>query len=167
VRREKAALSSGCKPHPAGNRCQPESNLSSYGGNEVAAPTAKGCEYRDVAMPRLSGVPSAPDLLRTRSEHEQTRVTSVELFFDLVFVFAVTQLSHLLLAHLDFAGAIQTALLLMAVWWVWVYTSWVTDWLDPERLPYGSSCLQDDCGCPRRGNSRQHRDVVALFQHRR
>jgi low temperature requirement protein LtrA len=62
-------------------------------------------------------------------------VTSVELFFDLVFVFAVTQLSHLLLAHLDFAGAIQTALLLMAVWWVWVYTSWVTNWLDPDKTP--------------------------------
>ena len=35
-------------------------------------------------------------LLRTRGEHEHGKVTFVELFFDLVFVFAVTQLSHLL-----------------------------------------------------------------------
>jgi low temperature requirement protein LtrA len=50
-------------------------------------------------------------MLRTRSEHTSSRVTTVELFFDLVFVFAVTQLSHRLLAHLDGLGAIQTALL--------------------------------------------------------
>jgi low temperature requirement protein LtrA len=59
----------------------------------------------------------------------------VELFFDLVFVFAVTQLSHMLLAHLTLAGVGQTAMLLLAVWWVWIYTSWVTNWLDPERVP--------------------------------
>jgi low temperature requirement protein LtrA len=58
----------------------------------------------------------------------------VELFFDLVFVFAVTQLSHTLLARLDAVGAAEITLLLVAVWWVWVYTSWVTNWLDPERI---------------------------------
>lgn len=78
---------------------------------------------------------STRTMLRTRSEHAPSRVTSIELFFDLVFVFAVTQLSHLLLAHLDILGAMQTALLLMAVWWVWIYTSWVTNWLDPDKTP--------------------------------
>jgi low temperature requirement protein LtrA len=78
---------------------------------------------------------STRTMLRTRSEHAPSRVTSIELFFDLVFVFAVTQLSHLLLAHLTILGAIQTALLLMAVWWVWIYTSWVTNWLDPDKTP--------------------------------
>jgi low temperature requirement protein LtrA len=73
--------------------------------------------------------------LRTRHAHEHGRVTFVELFFDLVFVFAVTQLSHGLLAHLTIPGVAQTALLLMAVWWVWIYTSWVTNWLNPERTP--------------------------------
>src|SRR4029453_10184396 len=72
-------------------------------------------------------------MLPTRSEHTSSRVTTVELLFDLVFVFAVTQLSHRLLAHLDGLGAIQTALLLVAVWWVWIYTSWVPNWLDPAR----------------------------------
>jgi low temperature requirement protein LtrA len=74
-------------------------------------------------------------LLRVRREHEHSRVTYVELFFDLVFVFAITQLSHTLLEHLSLGGLLQTTLLLMAVWWVWVYTSWVTNWLDPERTP--------------------------------
>jgi low temperature requirement protein LtrA len=74
-------------------------------------------------------------VLRPRRGHEDSRVTFVELFFDLVFVFAVTQLSHLLLEHLSLLGALQTTLLLMAVWWVWIFTSWVTNWLDPERPP--------------------------------
>ncbi len=72
-------------------------------------------------------------LLRHRGGHEAGRVTYVELFFDLVFVFAVTQLSHGLLEHLTPLGALQTGLLAMAVWWVWIYTSWITNWLDPER----------------------------------
>lgn len=73
------------------------------------------------------------NLLRSRREH--TRVTYVELFFDLVFVFAVTQLSHFLLGHLTITGALQTGLLLMGVWWVWIYTSWITNWLDPDKTP--------------------------------
>ncbi len=61
------------------------------------------------------------------------RVTYVELFFDLVFVFAVTQISHTLLGHFTPLGALQTTILFLAVWWVWVYTSWITNWLDPEH----------------------------------
>lgn len=76
-----------------------------------------------------------PSLLRTRGGHDSGRVGMVELFFDLVFVFAITQLSHTLLAHLDLAGALHAGFLLLAVWWVWIYTSWVTNWLDPERIP--------------------------------
>ena len=63
------------------------------------------------------------------------RVTYVELFFDLVFVFAVTQLSHHLLEHLSVRGALQTLLLLFAVWMAWCYTAWVTNWLDPDTRP--------------------------------
>jgi low temperature requirement protein LtrA len=63
------------------------------------------------------------------------RVTNVELFFDLVYVFAVTQLSHHLLARPTVTRALQTALLLAMVWMVWAYTTWLTNWLDPERLP--------------------------------
>jgi low temperature requirement protein LtrA len=76
---------------------------------------------------------SRANLLRTRHGHDHHRVTFVELFFDLVFVFAVTQLSHGLLKHLTPLGALQTALLLLGVWWLWVFTCWVTNWLDPNR----------------------------------
>ncbi len=71
--------------------------------------------------------------LRTRHGHEHHRVTFVELFFDLVFVFAVTQLSHGLLEHLTPLGALQTAILLLAVWWTWIDTAWITNWLDPDK----------------------------------
>jgi len=52
-----------------------------------------------------------------------------------VFVFAVTQVSHMLLGRFTPLGALQTTLLFLAVWWVWVYTTWVTNWLNPELTP--------------------------------
>src|ERR671913_1094432 len=73
-------------------------------------------------------------MLRTRDGGEQ-RATPLELFFDLVYVFAITQLSHLLLDHLTIEGALETLFLLLAVWWAWIYTTWVTNWFDPDRLP--------------------------------
>ena len=71
-------------------------------------------------------------LLRDRSGAQ--RVTNIELFFDLVYVFAVTQLSHHLLADPTVRGALQTGLLLVMVWLVWAYTTWVTNWLDPDQM---------------------------------
>jgi low temperature requirement protein LtrA len=72
-------------------------------------------------------------LFRNRDAEEGHRVTEIELFFDLVFVFAVTQLSHRLLDHLTPVGALETLVLFAAVWWLWMYTSWGTNWLDPAR----------------------------------
>jgi low temperature requirement protein LtrA len=40
-----------------------------------------------------------------------------------------------LLEHFARLGTVQTTLLLMAVWWVWIYTSGVTNWLDPDKTP--------------------------------
>ena len=65
---------------------------------------------------------------------EQQRTTPLELFYDLVFVFAVTQVSHLLLDNLTWQGAGQAALVLLVVWWAWNYTTWVTNELDPESV---------------------------------
>jgi low temperature requirement protein LtrA len=73
-------------------------------------------------------------LLRARGGGE-AQVTPLELFFDLVFVFAVTQLSHRLLGHLGLRGALEALLLLSVVWSAWVGTTWVTNWFDPDRLP--------------------------------
>jgi low temperature requirement protein LtrA len=74
-------------------------------------------------------------LFRSATPHQHSRVTYAELFFDLVFVFAVTQISHTLLGRLTPLGLAQTTLLFLAVWWVWVYTSWITNWLNPELTP--------------------------------
>ncbi|MFJ3640151.1 low temperature requirement protein A [Streptomyces sp. NPDC090108] len=71
---------------------------------------------------------SVPESLRMRRE-----VSPVELFYDLVFVFAVSQLSHHLLEHLTWRGAAETAVLLVAVFGTWVYTSYVVTLLDVHR----------------------------------
>ncbi len=67
------------------------------------------------------------------------KVSFLELFFDLVFVFAITQVSHTFVYALDngylLESALQSAVVLLAVWWVWVYTAWVTNWLDPDKAP--------------------------------
>jgi low temperature requirement protein LtrA len=64
----------------------------------------------------------------------EQRATTLELFYDLVFVFAVTQVSHLLLDHLNWEGVGQSALVLLVVWWSWNYTTWVTNELDPRSI---------------------------------
>ena len=74
-------------------------------------------------------------MFRAIVPHQHSRVTFVELFFDLVFVFAITQISHTLLAHFTPLGVFQVTLLFLAVWWVWVFTSWITNWLNPEKTP--------------------------------
>jgi low temperature requirement protein LtrA len=68
-----------------------------------------------------------------RGPEEPRPVTFLELFFDLVFVFALFQLSQGLLKHLRWSGAFQTAVLLLAAWSVWEYTAGVSDRYDPRR----------------------------------
>src|SRR5215475_9294433 len=55
------------------------------------------------------------------------RSTLIELFFDLVFVFALSQVSDKLARSLTPIGFLQVLLLLLAVWWVWSVTTWATD----------------------------------------
>ena len=74
-------------------------------------------------------------MFRVIVPNQPSRVTNAELFFDLVFVFAVTQVSHTLLNHFTPSGALEVTLLFLAVWWVWVYTAWVTNWLNPDLTP--------------------------------
>jgi low temperature requirement protein LtrA len=70
--------------------------------------------------------------LRSRGEGIQQPITTVELFFDLVYVFAITQLSHLILDDLTVAGVARAAFLLVIVWWAWIYTTWMANWFDPR-----------------------------------
>jgi low temperature requirement protein LtrA len=70
----------------------------------------------------------------TRAETSAGPVTRLELFFDLVFVFAVSQLSHHMVEHPSFRGAAETLVLLLAVYKVWVYTTWAATFLNTARL---------------------------------
>ena len=79
-------------------------------------------------------VPDGVTRFRRDPSAEQPRATTLELFFDLVFVFAVTQVSHLLLDNLTFEGAAQALFALLVVWWAWNYTTWVTNELDPDSF---------------------------------
>ena len=83
----------------------------------------------------MAGDNKRGELFRPVVPNQHSRVTYAELFFDLVFVFAVTQISHTLLGRFSPLGIVQTTMLFLAVWWVWVYTSWITNWLNPELTP--------------------------------
>ena len=73
----------------------------------------------------------AGELLRRPGEPQ--RATFLELFLDLVFVLAITQLSQGLIQRLTWSGAFQLLVLLLAVWWVWTNAVWITDLYDPQR----------------------------------
>jgi low temperature requirement protein LtrA len=70
-----------------------------------------------------------------RQPGDPQRATFLELFFDLVFVLALTQLSRGLIEHLNWSGALQTLVLLLAFWGIWVHTAGFTDQFGPQRPP--------------------------------
>jgi low temperature requirement protein LtrA len=71
----------------------------------------------------------------SRAPGAERVVTPLELFFDLVYVFAIGQLSHHLLEHVDLRTGAETAILALAVVYAWYMTAWGANWLDPARLP--------------------------------
>jgi low temperature requirement protein LtrA len=73
-------------------------------------------------------------------DHEH-RVTPRELFFDLVFVFAFTQVATLLADDPTFAGIGRGVLVLAALWWAWSAYAWLTNIVDPEVSVVGAALL--------------------------
>ncbi len=71
----------------------------------------------------------------SRAPGTEREVSPLELFFDLVYVFAIGQLSHHLLEHVDLRTAAETAILTLAVVYAWYMVAWGANWLDPDRLP--------------------------------
>jgi low temperature requirement protein LtrA len=71
----------------------------------------------------------------SRAPGAERVVTPLELFFDLVYVFAIGQLSHHLLEHVDLRTGSETLILALAVFYAWYMTAWGANWLDPDRLP--------------------------------
>ena len=61
-------------------------------------------------------------------------VTPLELCFDVVYVFAIGQLAHHLVEHVDLRTGVETVVLTLAVVYAWYMTAWGANWLDPDRL---------------------------------
>src|SRR6266480_4075977 len=64
---------------------------------------------------------------------EGEQVTPLELFFDLVFVLAITQCTSLMSSHPTWEGLAQGVLVLGVLWWSWVGYAWLTSVVDPEE----------------------------------
>ena len=79
-------------------------------------------------------------MVATAVDHEH-RVTPRELFFDLVFVFAFTQVATLLADDPTFAGMGRGVLVLAALWWAWTAYAWLTNIVDPEDGVVGAALL--------------------------
>jgi low temperature requirement protein LtrA len=75
----------------------------------------------------------APRLSAVRREGE--RVTPLELFFDLVFVLAITECTSLMSHHPTWSGLAQGLLVLGVLWWAWASYAWLTSVIDPEAGP--------------------------------
>ena len=69
---------------------------------------------------------------------EEKRVAPLELFFDLVFVFAITQVTGMMYADSSWSGLGRGMLILSALWWAWAAYAWLTNYVaaeeDRERL---------------------------------
>jgi low temperature requirement protein LtrA len=68
------------------------------------------------------------------AEEEERKTSYLELFFDLVFVFAITQVTSLILEDTSAAGFVRSALVLALVWWAWSAYAWMTNAIDVENV---------------------------------
>jgi low temperature requirement protein LtrA len=78
-----------------------------------------------VMMAGMSGTPE-----------RAVRVSTLELFFDLVFVFTITQLTGVLVSGSDAAAALQVMVMLLIVWWIYDGYAWLTNAIPTERVRY-------------------------------
>ena len=70
------------------------------------------------------------------SPERSARVSTLELFFDLVFVFTITQLTGVLVSGGDAAAAVQVMVMLLIVWWIYDAYAWLTNAIPTERARY-------------------------------
>jgi low temperature requirement protein LtrA len=93
------------------------------------------CNYKlreKIAAMSTEGVPIRGRRLTAVARREET-VTPLELFFDLVFVLALTQCTALMAADPTWSGLVKGMLVLGVLWWCWVGYAWLTSVVDPEE----------------------------------
>ncbi|MBS1889151.1 MAG: low temperature requirement protein A [Actinobacteria bacterium] len=103
------------------------------GGTRVARIGGVSDASSPAAAPGPEPVRRAPRLSAVR--REGGRVTPLELFFDLVFVLAITECTDLMSHHPTWAGLGQGLLVLGVLWWAWTAYAWLTSVIDPEAGP--------------------------------
>jgi low temperature requirement protein LtrA len=79
-----------------------------------------------------AGAPSRPPRLAAGLRGDDARVSPLELFFDLVFVLALTQCTALMAAEPTWEGLAKAMLILSVLWWSWSGYAWLTSVVDPE-----------------------------------
>jgi hypothetical protein len=89
----------------------------------------------DAESDRLQRRIAAMRIAVSRAPGAERVVTPLELFFDLVYVFAIGQLSHHLLEHVELRTGAETLIMALAVVYAWYMTAWGANWLEPDRLP--------------------------------
>ena len=77
-----------------------------------------------------------PPRLRTTSDDEDRRATWLELFFDLVFVAAIAELSYVLLADVTVGGFARYLGYFVPIWWAWMGFTFYANRFDTDDLPY-------------------------------
>lgn len=92
-------------------------------------------ERRNTTFRKRPARPSLPPTARHVEEPDEEKVGYGELLFDLVFVFSIIQLSHTMARDFSVKGCFEIITLILAVWWVWIYTTWVFNFLSPESPP--------------------------------
>ena len=91
--------------------------------------TQRRCDTWPVPETSTAANPRSP---ATRPLTEERRTSSVELFWDLVFAFAITQVATLLAKHLNWAGFGRAMLVLALVWWAWSAFVWAANAQDSD-----------------------------------
>jgi Bacterial low temperature requirement A protein (LtrA) len=71
--------------------------------------------------------------MNDRQVEAEQRVTPLELFFDLVFVFAITQVTGFLATDPTWGGLLRGLMMLAALWWAWAAYAWLTNTLNQEE----------------------------------
>ena len=96
---------------------------------------------RSAPVPAIGGASSVLEIIgqmavATEPDHHvesDQKVTPLELFFDLVFVFAITQVTTMLSHDPTWGGLVRGLLVLSALWWAWASYSWLTNNINAEE----------------------------------